>query len=128
LKIAIVGSKRTKFSNANAIQLMEAHLDKILSHKPDLAILAGCPLNRDSWVRDYLTARQIPFVEYDPPGPFGIGSRNQRIVDECDELLAFWSGDAGSNTLAITKAAKESSKTFRLFLVKETLEELKDIP
>jgi hypothetical protein len=128
LKVAIVGSKRTKFPNPNAVSLMEAHLDKCLAQRPEMVILAGCPLNRDSWVRDYLNARQIPFVEYDPPGPFGMSSRNQRIVDECDELWAFWSGDSVSNTLAIAKAAKASSKPFRLFLVKDTVEQLQNIP
>lgn len=128
MKIAIVGSKRTKFSNLSAVSLMEAQLDKDLIQRPELVILAGCPLNRDSWVRDYLNARQIPFVEYDPPGPFGMNSRNQRIVDECDELWAFWSGDSGSNTLVIAKAAKASSKPFRLFLVKDAVEQLQQIP
>jgi hypothetical protein len=128
LKIAIVGSKRTKFLNPNAVSLMEAHLDKYLAQKPDMVILAGCPLNRDSWVRDYLNARQIPFVEYDPPGPFGMNSRNQRIVDECEELWAFWSGESDSNTLAIAKAAKASSKPLRLFQVKDTVEQLQQIP
>lgn len=127
MKIAIVGSKRTKFSNPNAVQLLEAYLDKALERRPEIVILAGCPLNRDSWVRDYLASRQISFVEYDPPGPFGINSRNQRVVDDCDELWAFWSGEPASNTLAIAKVAKASNKPFRLFLVKDAVEQLQDL-
>jgi hypothetical protein len=128
LKLALIGSKRTKFSNPSAVQMLEAFLDKNLTTKPDEAILAGCPMSRDSWVRDYLLNHQIKFVEYDPPSPMGMNSRNQRIADDCNEMWAFWSGDMSSNTLAIARAAKNSGKPLRLFVVKESIEELKDIP
>lgn len=128
MKIAMIGSKRTKFANPNAVPVLESFLDRTLTQRPELVILAGCPLNRDSWVRDYLNVRQIPFIEYDPPGPFGMNSRNQKIVDDCDELWAFWSGDSGSNTLAIAKVAKASGKPFRLYLVRDSVEGLRDIP
>ena len=128
MKLAIIGSKRTKFSNAKSVELLEAFLDKNLTEKPEEVILAGCPMNRDSWVRDYLLSHQIKFVEYDPPGPFGMNSRNQRLVDDCNEMWAFWSGDMGSNTLAIARIAKNSGKPLRIFVVKDSIEELKEIP
>jgi hypothetical protein len=128
VKLAIIGSKRTKFSNPKAVEMLEAFLDHNMTEKPEEVILAGCPMNRDSWVRDYLLNRQIKFAEYDPPGPLGMNSRNQRLADDCNEMWAFWSGDSGSNTLAIARIAKNTGKPVRLFVVKDTIEELKEIP
>ena len=62
MKLSLIGSKRTKFSNPKAVELLEEFLDKNLKEKPEEVILAGCPMNRDSWVRDYLLSRQIKFV------------------------------------------------------------------
>lgn len=129
LKIAIVGSKRTKFANPKAVEMLAEFLDKNIIGKP-VIIAPGCPMNRDSWVRDYAVSRQLTINEYDPPGPLGIRTRNQRVVDECDELWAFWAGDSQiSGTLDIVRIAAASGKPFKLFIVKEDhLEQLPSPP
>jgi hypothetical protein len=129
LRLAIVGSRRDKFSEPAALDGIYRFLDGNL--KPDTeVILAGCPMTRDSWIRDYLVSHQIKFNEYNPPGPLGINSRNRRVVEESDELWAFWTGEtAGSGTLDIVRVAKDSGKAFRLFVVKDgKIEETKTVP
>lgn len=129
MKLAIVGSRRSKFVSPKAFEAIYRFFDENL--KPDTeVILAGCPMNRDSWIRDYLASRQIKYEEFNPPGPMGIGSRNRRVVEESDELWAFWVGDAsGSGTLDIARIARDTGKPLRLFTTKEdALEELKAVP
>jgi hypothetical protein len=129
MKLAIVGSRRNKFTNPKAIDTIYKFFDENL--KPDTeVILAGCPMTRDSWIRDYLFNHQIKYEEYNPPGPLGVNSRNRRVVEESDELWAFWTGEtSGSGTLDIVHIAKDSGKPMRLFAVKEDkIEELKTIP
>jgi len=129
MKLAIIGSRRTKFTNQKAFETIYKFFDDNL--KPDTeVILAGCPMTRDSWIRDYLVNHQIKYEEFNPPGPLGVSSRNRRVVEESGELWAFWTGElSGSGTLDIAHIAKDSGKPLRFFAVKEDrIEELQAIP
>jgi len=96
----------------------------------DEVILPGCPLNRDSWVKDYLVSHLIKYEEYDPLDKLNVIGRDIKIVEDSDEVWGFWTGDAsGSTALEIVRMAKDSGKPFRLFAVKgDMIEELKAIP
>ena len=129
MKLAIVGSRRNKFTNPRAIETVYKFFDENL--KPDSeVIIAGCPQTRDSWIRDYLVNHLIKFDEFNPPGPLGISSRNRRVVEESDALWAFWTGElSGSGTMDIVRIAKDSGKPLRLFAIKDDkIEELTTIP
>lgn len=129
MKLAIVGSRRSKFGDSKVFEAIYRFFDENLKPGTEV-VLAGCPMNRDSWIRDYLVTHQIAFEEFNPPGPMGIGSRNRRVVEESDQVWAFWVGEAsGSGTLDIARIAKESGKPLRLFTMKEgALEELASPP
>lgn len=129
MKLAIVGSRRNKFTNPKAFETIYKFFDDNL--KPGIeVVLAGCPMTRDSWIRDYLINHQIKFEEFNPPGPMGISSRNRRVVEESDELWAFWTGEiSGSGTLDIVHISQGSGKPLRFFAVKDDkIEEQKTIP
>ena len=129
MKLAIVGSRRTKFTDPKAIETIYKFFDENLKPCTEV-ILAGCPMTRDSWIRDYLISHQIKFEEFNPPGPLGISSRNRRVVEESDELWAFWTGEvSGSGTMDIVHISQGSGKSLRFFAVKDDkMEEEKTIP
>lgn len=129
MKIAISGSRRSKFTNPSVLEDVYKFFDENL--KPGtVVILPGCPINRDSWVKDYLDSHQIKWEEYDPPDKLNLSARNTKMVKDSNEVWAFWTGEETPvGTLGIIRTAKELGKPFRFFTIKgDRLAELTTVP
>lgn len=87
----------------------------ITSLDHQVAILSGGAVGVDRRAQEYAIANDIPFflfkpyhlidnkVEYNPRYFF---TRNKQIVDNCDELIAFWDGESNGTGDTIRYARK----------------------
>jgi len=129
-RIAVIGSR--SIANADYSDETRAlverdwvfyHLDKLTGkaiedtvHLPGIAMLSGGAVGVDRRAHEYANANNIPFflykpyhlvdtkVEYEPRYFF---TRNKQIVDNCDELVAFWDGESHGTEDAIRFARKK---------------------
>lgn len=88
MKLAVVGSR--EFTNYN---LLCNTLDNI----PGITtIVSGGARGADTFASLYAKQRNIPVIEFKPDwNKYGKSAgfiRNKQIVDECDQLIAFWDG------------------------------------
>lgn len=130
-RIAIVGSRsicnEEYTGEARALaerDWMFYHLDKLLGiedcdfdslHDQRTAILSGGAVGVDRRAQEYANENGIPFFLYKPYHlidtkvayePRYFFTRNKQIVDNSDEMIAFWDGESNGTNDAIRYARK----------------------
>lgn len=132
-RIAIIGSRsiaNEEFTDPKRAQAekdwMFYHLDKLLGIDVDMtlmddprfgmAILSGGAVGVDRKAQEYAQENGVPFFLYKPYhlidtkvpySPRYFFTRNKQIVDNCDELIAFWDGESHGTEDAIKFARKK---------------------
>lgn len=135
-RIAVVGSRTIADidNNGDPRSYMERdwmfyHLDKLLYEdnpfvepvgavgelRRGTAILSGGSFGVDKRAQEYAEANGIPFFLYKPYhlvdsaaryDPRYFFTRNKQIVDNCDEVIAFWDGTSSGTADTIRFAGK----------------------
>ena len=113
MKVAIVGSRR--FSDPERV------IEYVKSLPPRASIITGSASGVDAAATKAGRARGIPVHVL--PASFDeladatrSAARNQRLVDACDVLVAFWDG-ASKGTRATVDRALDSGKEVHVFVL-----------
>jgi len=106
--IAVIGSR-----NFRDYKLMKYILDKI-----DICcIVSGGAIGADYFAEKYAKENGITSIIYKPNwkkyGKFAGYIRNKDIIDNCDEVIAFWDGKS-RGTLHSIKLARKQDKKIRI--------------
>ncbi len=106
MRVAIIGSRQF-----NDYTLLDAIVNKI---KGITHIVSGGAIGADTHGVDWAKENNIPFTEYKPnwklyPKPkYGLDAifkRNEQIANDCDMMVAFWTGEQkGGTWFTICKA------------------------
>jgi predicted Rossmann fold nucleotide-binding protein DprA/Smf involved in DNA uptake len=114
LRIAIVGSRR--FAETSRV------VDYVNSLPPRASILTGSASGVDAAAtkaaREKGIAVQVmpaSFEELSDPGK--AAQRNQKLIDACDVLVAFWDGSSKGTRTTVDRAL-DSGKEVHVFLTK----------
>ena len=114
MKVGIVGSRR--FSDPQRVT------EYVNSLPPRASIITGSASGVDAAVTKAARAKGIPVQVL--PASFDeladaskSAARNQRLVDACDVLVAFWDG-ASKGTRATVDRALDSGKEVHVFVAK----------
>jgi predicted Rossmann fold nucleotide-binding protein DprA/Smf involved in DNA uptake len=112
LRVAIVGSRR--FSEPTRVS------DYVNALPPRASIITGSASGVDAAATKAARAKGIPvqvipasFEELSDAG--ASAARNQRLVDACDVLVAFWDGSS-KGTRATVDRALDSGKEVHVFV------------
>lgn len=129
-RIAVIGSRSIANSDYSDLERARAEtdwmfyrLDKYLDidhgYREELfgtAILSGGAVGVDRLAQSYAEENDIPFFLYKPYHlvdtkvdyqPRYFFTRNKQIVDNCDEMIAFWDGKSHGTEDAIRYARKK---------------------
>ena len=108
-KIAVIGSR--SFSNYE-------YLKSILQWHEFNMIISGGAKGADSLAQRYATEHNVPFkcfnADWDAYGKAAGPIRNKQIIDECDEVIAFWDNVSKGTKLSIN-LAKEQNKPVHIY-------------
>ena len=114
MKVAIVGSRR--FSDPDRVA------EDVNSLPPRASIITGSASGVDAAATKAARAKGIPVQVL--PASFDeladaskSAARNQRLVDACDVLVAFWDG-ASTGTRATVERALDSGKEVHVFVAR----------
>jgi predicted Rossmann fold nucleotide-binding protein DprA/Smf involved in DNA uptake len=112
VRVAIVGSRR--FSETERVT------DYVSSLPPKASVITGSASGVDAAATKAARARGIPvqvlpasFEEISDTGRSA--ERNQRLVDACDVLVAFWDGSS-KGTRSTVERALDSGKEVHVFI------------
>jgi hypothetical protein len=110
-KIAIVGSRKFK-----KLSLVKDFVDSL---SVDTTIVSGGALGVDQIAEASALAREMPTKIFLPDWK-GLGLkagtvRNAKIVEEADEVVAFWDGES-KGTLITIEMARKSGKPLKIIL------------
>jgi len=103
LKLAIIGSR--DFDNYDL-------LCETLKSYAKFEIISGGAAGADSLAKRYAMENVITITEYLPDYTLGRAAthiRNDKIIKECDEVLAFWDGKS-RGTASVIKKVKAKKK------------------
>jgi predicted Rossmann fold nucleotide-binding protein DprA/Smf involved in DNA uptake len=112
LKVAIVGSRR--FSDPNRVT------EYVNLLPPRASIITGSASGVDAAATKAARAKGIP-VQVMPASfdeladPSKSAARNQRLIDACDVLVAFWDGSS-KGTRSTVDRALDSGKEVHIFV------------
>ncbi len=112
MKLAVIGTK--KF---NEYQFLLKTLKKIANI--ELIISGGAP-GTDTLAKQFAIQNKIEFLEFPPDykkfGDKAKHIRDKLIVEECDELIAFWDGECEGTKYTIDYA-KQLKKPIKIIQV-----------
>jgi len=89
MRLAVIGTKKfTEYNFLSSILKQTSNIDMIIS---------GGAVGTDTLAEKYATKNKINFLKF-PPNYKNYGDkakhiRDKLIVEECDELIAFWDGE-----------------------------------
>ena len=112
MKLAVIGTK--KFADLN-------FLTTILKKIPNIEmIISGGAFGTDTLAKQFAIQTKIEFLEF-PPDYRKFGNkakhiRDKLIVEECDELIAFWDGKC-EGTKYTMNYAKQLGKPLKIINV-----------
>jgi predicted Rossmann fold nucleotide-binding protein DprA/Smf involved in DNA uptake len=113
VRVAIVGSRR--FSDPERVS------DYVRALPPRASIITGSASGVDAAATRAARAKGIP-VQVMPASldeladPSKSAARNQRLIDACDVLVAFWDGSS-KGTRATVERALDSGKEVHVFVL-----------
>ncbi len=106
--IAVIGSR--SFDK----EIVFNFLDAVLPFGDNFSVISGGAKGVDSAVREYCKEMNISFEEILPDyhrfGKAAPHVRNQRIIDQADEIVAIWDGSSKGTESVINKAIKKKIK------------------
>lgn len=111
MRIAIVGSRRR--TDRHTV------IDYVNALPASAAIISGGARGPDTWARDAAKARGLPYVEHLPDlnsvrnkgeATRRYYSRNQKVVDDCDLLVALVAPDRRGGTEDTIRRASAAGK------------------
>ncbi len=117
MRVAIVGSRR--FSETERVT------EYVSSLPPRASVITGSASGVDAAATKAARAKGIP-VQVMPASfdemsdPSRSAARNQRLIDACDVLVAFWDGSS-KGTRATVERALDSGKEVHVFVVRGNL-------
>jgi hypothetical protein len=120
IKLGVIGSRIFDFYEILKEELTNYNIATIVS---------GGAKGADSLAKKYSEEYNIPIIEYLPQwNVFGNKAgfiRNELIVKESDELIAFWDGES-KGTLSSIKLAEKHNKKIKVINYLEKIEEILD--
>jgi predicted Rossmann fold nucleotide-binding protein DprA/Smf involved in DNA uptake len=103
MRLAIIGSRNCP----------EINISSYLDSLPE-AIISGGAKGADTYAREFAQEHGIEIIEFLPDYKrYGRGApivRNKLIVENCDELIAFWDGESKGTKFTIDYAMKIGKK------------------
>lgn len=110
MKLAVVGSR--DFNNYDMLKLF---LDSYRNNYNELIIISGGAKGADKLAEKYAKENNIEIkvflADWNGPHKKAAGFiRNTKIVEEADEILAFWNGESRGTLDTINKAKKFGKK------------------
>lgn len=108
MKLAVVGSRNWA---------MPMIVSKVLDEIYPAEIVSGGATGPDSYAEAWALLHLIPVKVFKPDwsvGKKGAAIRNLKIVDYCDQLIAFWDGKSKGTKMTIDMAAK-AHKLMRVY-------------
>ena len=106
--LAVVGSRKW---------LMPSVIDRVLTEIYPSEIVTGGAKGVDTFAEAWATLHLVPCKVFKPDwsvGRRGAAIRNRKIVDHCDQLVAFWDGSSRGTKMAIDMAL-EAGKLLRIY-------------
>lgn len=112
MKLAVIGSR----GFLDYGKLCET-LDKVKT--PITCIISGGAQGADSLAQEYAARCGLPILIYYPnykahpdnPGA-ACAERNQRIINDCDKVIAFWDYNTPGTRMSLDMAAKAGKQTY----------------
>lgn len=105
MKLAVIGSR-----GFNNYELLKYYLDKINSIKPITQIVSGGAYGADNlgekWAKENKIETNIIYPNWKLFGKKAGFLRNQTIINECDNVIAFWDGESKGTKNSIDLANK----------------------
>ncbi len=112
MKMAVIGTK--KFTDFNFLSTTLKKIPNI-----ELIISGGAP-GTDTLAKKYAIQNEIEFLEFPPEykkfGDKAKHIRDKLIVEECDEIIAFWDGEC-EGTKYTMNYAKQLKKPIKIIQV-----------
>lgn len=115
MKLAVVGSRM--FTNYGYLcKVLEKYLTVKGISKDNLLIISGGAIGADSLARTWCEENNVGIIEHLPN--YGISGemapivRNGVIAAECDEMIAFFTGESRGTTNVINRAKKLGKKVY----------------
>lgn len=109
IKLAVVGSR-----TFNDRRLLEQKLEEIDSEKTIICVVSGgargADLFGEEWAKKNGIETQIFYPDWERLGKKAGIVRNKDIVDNCDELIAFWDGISNGTKSSIEMAKSQGKK------------------
>jgi len=107
MKLAIIGSR--KFSNKERFDYkLEPYKDKVT------LVISGGAEGADTFASNWAKENNIPIIVHLPDwnkyGKAAGAIRNRLIVNECDELIAFWDGKSKGTKISIDMAKDQRKR------------------
>lgn len=112
MKLAIVGSRNWQMPIIIANVLQAIYANGTLEE-----IVTGGAKGVDEYAESWAKLNAVPCKVFKPDwsvGKKGGAIRNKKIVDYCDELIAFWDGKS-KGTLISIEMAKKAGKLARVY-------------
>jgi hypothetical protein len=114
MKLAVVGSR--EFSDYD---MMKLFLDSYKEHNSSLILVSGgAPRGADNLAERYAREHNLEIILFFPDWQkFGKAAgmiRNTDIIQEADEVIAFWDGVSSGTHDSIKKAHKMSKPTLEI--------------
>ena len=124
MKLAIIGSR--KFNDYDRLcRVMDSHYGLYDGHRnlweyQVTEVVSGAAKGADSLAKRWAYDRGAKLTEYIPDWDrLGKGAgfvRNQKIIDDCDEVLAFWDGTSRGTRDSIKKAHAARKTTLIVYV------------
>lgn len=108
MKLAVVGSRKW---------MMPIIVSKVLDEIYPAEIVSGGAEGVDSFAEAWALIHLVPVKVFKPDWSLGKKAgalRNKKIVDYCDELVAFWDGKSKGTKISIDMASK-AGKLMRVY-------------
>jgi len=108
LKLAVVGSR-----SFDDYELVKKFLDAYKAQTPELILVSGGASGADSLAERYAEENNLQIIVFKPDwkkyGKTAGFLRNTTIIEEADEVIAFWDGES-HGTLDSMKKTKKLNK------------------
>ena len=110
MKLAVTGSR--VFATSNISMIVWETLDKLHATHSITLLISGHAVGVDQIAESWAVSRSIPISTYMPDWKrYGRGAglvRNKNMVDDADQVAAFWNGTSNGTRHAIHAADRKN--------------------
>ncbi len=118
-KIAVIGSRNFKDSWKVFAELANISESGTESFQKSLTIISGGATGVDTWAEKAVMQYGLNFEEYKPDFKLGIPAcyhiRNDKIIHDAWEVIAFWDGESKGTKSVIDKCIKQHKNVRVIF-------------